>query len=202
MEVTEVANVSAGRMFRAGLIHLLIGATWSAGPILGFIQDRFIQDAGDAKADPWIVTILAILWPLGVPILLRGLALLQQSFVPSAYFRASPAGIELRLGGPSLYGRLIGLLPQIRVLPANPDTFPIRFPADGASLDGRSYVFTFPWQAVASFDVSLFAFVIEMRSGARLLLRRFYFSEGPVMIARRLAEITQILRATHPLPGE
>jgi hypothetical protein len=202
MEVTEVAAVSAGRMFRAGLIHLLIGATWTISPVVGFFQDRLVQDAGAAKADPWIIAIVAILWPFGVPILLRGLALLQQSFRPNAYFRASPAGIELRLGGPSLYGRLIGRLPQFRVLPANPDTFPIRFPADGARLDGRSYVFTFPWQAVASFDVSLFAFVIEMRSGARLLLRRFYFMEGPVMIARRLAEITQILRATHPLPSE
>jgi hypothetical protein len=197
MEVTEVAYVSPGRMFGAGLMHLLIGLTWSIGPIVGFFADT-----GDAKADPWLVAIVVILWPLGVPILLRGVGLLQQSVGASGYFRASTAGIELRLGGRSLYAGLIGCLPQIRMLPANPDTFPTRFPESGARWDGSRFVLTLPWTAIASFDVSMFAFVIETRSGARLLLRRFYFAEGPVMIARRLAEITQFLRATHPLPSD
>jgi len=197
MEVTEVAYVSPGRMFGAGLMHFLIGATWSIGPIVGFVADT-----GDAKADPRLVAIVVILWPLGVPILLRGLALLQQSFGASGYFRASTAGVELRLGGRSLYARLISRLPQIRLLPANPDTFPVRFPEAGARWDGDGYVLTLAWNEIASFDVTMFAFIIETRSGARLLLRRFYFLEGPVTIARRLAEITQILRATHPLPSQ
>jgi hypothetical protein len=51
-----------------------------------------------------------------------------------------------------------------------------------------------------AFDISMFALVIELRSGARLLLRRFYFSADVVAIGRRLAEITQRLRATNPLP--
>jgi hypothetical protein len=196
MEVTEVAQVSPGRMFGAGLMHLLIGLTWSIGPVLGFLADT-----GDAAADPRIIVVVVLLWPLGIPILLRGIALLQQSLGASGHFRASTAGITLRLGGRSVYAELIGRLPQIRALPANPDTFPLRFPQDGAQLEGGSHVFTFPWTAIASFDVSMFAFVIELRSGARLLLRRFYFAEGPVTIGRRLAEITRVLRATHPLPG-
>jgi hypothetical protein len=92
------------------------------------------------------------------------------------------------------------MIPQIRWLPANPDTFAMRFPEDGATRDGSGYVYRFPWNKIASFDVSMFAFVIELRSGARLLLRRFYFAEGPVTIGRRLNEITQRLRATNPLP--
>ncbi|HEY4922706.1 MAG TPA: hypothetical protein VII40_21585 [Xanthobacteraceae bacterium] len=196
MEVTEVAHVSSGRMFRAGLMHLFIGVTWSIGPILGYVADT-----GDEKADPWVVAIVVILWPLGVPILLRGLALLHQSLGESGYFRASTAGIELCLGGRSLYARLMGRIPQIRALPASPDTFPIRFPGNSARWDGGRYVFAFAWNEIASFDVTMFALVIEMRSGARLLLRRFYFLEGPAIIGRRLAEITQILRAARPLPG-
>ena len=92
--------------------------------------------------------------------------------------------------------------PQIRVLPANPDTFARRFPEDGATTDGSGYVYRFRWNKIAAFDVSLFAFVIELRSGARLLLRRFYFVQDPVRIGRKLNEITQELRATNPLPNE
>ena len=198
MQVTEIASVSPGRLFGNGMAHLLIGLTWSIGPILGFLEHT-----GDAKADirPEIVAIVVILWPLGIPILLRGLGLLQQSFGATGYFRATTDGIELRVGGPTLYARLIGMIPQIRILPANPDTFAMRFPEDGATQDGSGYVYHFPWNKIASFDVSMFAFVIELRSGARLLLRRFYFAEGPVMIGRRLNEITQRLRATNPLPN-
>src|SRR5262249_4638849 len=128
--------------------------------------------------------------------------LMQQSFGETGHFRADTDGLELRLGAPSLYARLIGLAPQIRVLPANPDTFALRFPEDGVSRDGGGYVYRFRWNKIAAFDVSLFALVIELRSGARLLLRRFYFAEGPVMIGRRLNEITARLRATNPLPTE
>ena len=199
MQVTDVASVSPGRMFGTGMAHLLIGVAWSIGPILGFLEHT-----GDAKADirPEIVAIVVILWPLGIPILLRGVGLLQQSFGEAGYFRASAEGIELRVGGPTLYARLIGMIPQIRVLPANPDTFAMRFPDDGATRDGSGYVYRFPWNKIAAFDVSMFAFVIELRSGARLLLRRFYFAEGPVTIGRRMNEITQRLRATNPLPTE
>jgi hypothetical protein len=197
MQVTEVASVSPGRMFGTGMAHLLIGLAWSIGPILGFLENT-----GDAKADvrPEVVAIVVVLWPLGIPILLRGVGLLQQSFGETGYFRASPEGIELRVGAPSLYARLIGIIPQIRWLPANPDTFAPRFPDDGATRDGSGYVYRFRWNKIAAFDVSMFALVIELRSGARLLLRRFYFAEGPVTIARRLNEITQRLRATNPLP--
>src|SRR5262249_28661088 len=142
------------------------------------------------------------LWPLGVPILLRGLGLLQQSFGEHGHFSATTEGIELRLGAPTLYGRLIAMTPQIRVLPANPDTFALRFPEDGARSDERGSIYFFRWNRIAAFDVSLFAFVIELKSGARLLLRRFYFVEGPVTIGRRLNEITNRLRATNPLPDE
>jgi hypothetical protein len=199
MQVTEVASVSPGRMFRAGTAHLLVGLAWSIGPIVGFAAD-----AGEANGDvqPAIIAVVVALWPIGIPILLRGLALLQQSFGKSGYFRASTEGIELRLGGPSLYARLIGIIPQIRVLPANPDTFAMRFPEQGTNRDGSRYVYRFPWNKIASFDVSLFAFIIELRSGARLLLRRFYFAEDPVRIGRQLNEITQRLRATNPLPNE
>jgi len=199
MQVTEVASVSPGRMFGAGMAHLLIGLTWSIGPIVGFFADT-----GEAKAQvrPEVVAIVVILWPLGVPILLRGLALLQQSFGESGHFRAGTDGVELRLGGPTLYARLIGIVPQIRALPANPDTFAMRFPEEGVRLDGGGYVHFFRWNRIASFDVSLFAFVIELRSGARLLLRRFYFVEDPVTIGRRMNEITQRLRATNPMPDE
>ena len=76
------------------------------------------------------------------------------------------------------YARLIGRIPQIRALPASPDTFPIRFPDHGARWEGGRYVFAFAWNEIASFDITMFALVIEMRSGARLLLRRFYFLEG------------------------
>jgi hypothetical protein len=199
MQVTEVASVSPGRMFGAGVAHLLIGLTWSIGPILGFMEQT-----GAAKSDirPEVVAIVLLLWPLGIPILLRGVGLLQQSFGETGHFRATTDGIELRLGGPSLYGRLIGMIPQIRVLPANPDTFAIRFPEDGVRRDGNGYVHSFRWTKIAAFDVSLFAFVIELRSGARLLLRRFYFAESPVAIGRRMNEITQKLRATNPLPDQ
>ena len=198
MQVTEVAGASPGRLFRAGLSHLLIGLTWSIGPIFGFLEHT-----GDATGDvrPEVVAIVIALWPVGIPILLRGLALLQQSFGETSYFRATAEGIELRVGGPSLYAGLIGIVPQIRVLPGNPDTFPIRFPEEGVTSDGKGYVYRFQWTKIASFDVSMFAFVIELRSGARLMLRRFYFAEGPVAIARRLNEITQRLRATNPLPN-
>ena len=199
MQVTEVAGASPGRMFRAGLSHLLIGLTWSIGPIVGFLE-RAEGANGDVR--PEIIAIVIALWPVGIPILLRGLALLQQSFGETGYFRATTEGIELRVGGPSLYARLIGIIPQIRVLPANPDTFAMRFPDDGATRDGNSYVYRFAWTKIASFDVTMFAFVIELRSGARLMLRRFYFAEGPVAIGLRLNEITQRLRATNPLPPE
>jgi hypothetical protein len=46
----------------------------------------------------------------------------------------------------------------------------------------------------------MFALIIELHSGARLLLRRFYFIEHPVPIGRRLNEITQRWRGTNPLP--
>ena len=196
MEVTEVAQVSSGRMFRNGLTHLLIGAIWSVGPIVGFFVDT-----GDQKAEPWIIAAVVILWPLGIPILLRGLALLQQSVGESGHFRASDAGIELRLGGPSLYASLMRRIPHIRVLPANPDTFPIRFPEHGVRLDGGRYVYAFAWKEIAAFEVTMFAFIIEMHSGARLLLRRFYFVEPPVWVARRLAEITQALRTAGAQPS-
>lgn len=198
MQVTEVASISRGRMFGAGLAHLLVGVAWSIGPILGFLE-RAGPSQGDMR--PEVVAIVVILWPLGIPILLRGLALLQQSFGESGHFRAGVDGIELRVGGPSLYARLIGMVPQIHALPANPDTFALRFPEEGATRDGGAYVYRFRWNKIASFDVSMFAFVIEMRSGARLLLRRFYFAEDPVTIARRMNEITQRLRATNPLPN-
>jgi len=199
MHVTEIANVSTGRMFGAGMAHLLIGLTWSIGPIVGFFADT-----GEARAQmrPEVVAIVVVLWPLGVPILLRGLGLLQQSLGGGGSFRATADGIELRLGGPTLYARLIAMIPQIRWLPANPDTFPMRFPEDGVRQDGNSYVYFFRWTKIAAFDVSLFAFVIELKSGARVLLRRFYFVESPVTIGRRLNEITARLRATNPLPNE
>ena len=183
-------------MFRTGLAHLLIGLAWSIGPIVGFVADT-----GDAKVDWRVVAVVVILWPLGIPILLRGLALLQQSFGGSGYFRASAEGIELRLGGRSLYARFMELVPKIRALPANPDTFAMRFPEAGARWDGSGYVYSLRWREIASFDISMFALIIELHSGARLLLRRFYFSEDPAMIGRRLNEITQRLRATNPLPN-
>jgi hypothetical protein len=196
MEVVEVASVSPGRIFRTGLAHLLIGLAWSIGPIVGFVAD-----AGDAKVDWRVVAVVVILWPLGVPILLRGLALLEQSLGESGYFRASADGIELRLGGRSLYARFMAFVPKIRALPANPDTFAMRFPAAGATWDGSGYVHRFRWREIASFDITMFALVIELHSGARLLLRRFYFSETPVLIGRRLNEITLRLRANNPLPN-
>jgi hypothetical protein len=195
MQIDEVASVSRGRMFATGLSHLLIGLVWSIGPIV-----RFATDAGDAPVDSRVVAVVVILWPLGIPILLRGAALLQQAMGESGYFRASPEGIELRLGGPSLYARLIGIIPQIRALPANPDTFAIRFPEAGAKWDASGYVYRFRWREIAAFDVSIFALVIELHSGARMLLRRFHFVEDPGRIGRRLNEITQRLRATNPLP--
>ena len=180
MPMEEVATVSPGRMFATGLSHLLIGLVWSIGPIV-----RFATDAGD------------------IPILLRGVALLQQAMGERGHFRAGAEGIELRLGAPSLYARLIGIIPQIRALPANPDTFAIRFPGaggEGAKWDASGYVYRFRWREIASFEVSVFALVIELRSGARLMLRRFYFVEDPARIGRRLNEITQRLRAANPLP--
>jgi len=198
MDVTEVASVSPGRMFSSGLIHLLIGLMWSAGPILGFME---YSGSGKGDLRPEVIAAVVILWPLGVPILLRGVALLQQSLGESGHFRASTEGLELRLGAPSLYARLIGLVPQIRVVPANPDTFPMRFPEAGVRSDAGGYVYRFRWQEIASFDLNPFALVIELRSGGRLLLRRFYFTEGPLVVGRRLTEITQRLRATNPLPN-
>jgi hypothetical protein len=192
MQIDEVARVSPGRMFATGLSHLLIGLVWSIGPIVGF--------GADAQVDSRVVAVVVVLWPLGIPILLRGLALLRQAMGESGHFRASAEGIELRVGGPSLYARLIGIIPQIRALPANPDTFAIRFPEAGAKWDASGYVYRFRWREIAAFDVSIFALVIELHSGARLLLRRFYFAEEPVRIGRRLNEITQRLRATNPLP--
>jgi hypothetical protein len=196
MQVVEVTSVSPGRMFRTGLAHLLIGLTWSIGPIVGFVADP-----GDANVDWRVVAVVVILWPLGIPILLRGVALLQQSFGESGYFRASAEGLELRLGARSLYTRFMAFVPKIRALPANPDTFAMRFPEAGAKWDGSGYIYSFRWREIASFDVTMFALTIELHSGARLLLRRFYFSEDPVTIARRLNEITQRLRATNPLPS-
>jgi hypothetical protein len=198
MQVTEVASVSPGRMFGNGMTHLLIGLAWSLGPIVGLVADT-----DEVMGARWeVVTIVVLLWPLGVPILLRGVGLLRQSFGEIGHFRADTDGLELRLGAPSLYARLIGMIPQIRVLPANPDTFAMRFPEDGVRQDGGGYVYRFRWNRIAAFDVSMFALVIELRSGARLLLRRFYFAEGPVTIGRRLNEITARLRATNPLPTE
>ena len=195
MQIDEVASVSPGRMFTTGLSHLLIGLVWSIGPIV-----RFATDAGDAPGDSRIVAVVGFLWPLGIPILLRGVALLQQAMGESGHFRASAEGIELRLGGPSLYARLIGIIPQIRAWPASPDTFAIRFPGAGAQWDASGYVYRFRWREIAAFDVSVFALIIELRSGPRLMLRRFYFVEDPARIGRRLNEITQRLRATNPLP--
>ena len=196
MAVTDVASVSPGRMFGAGAVHVLIGLAWSIGPIVGFVSDT-----GDANVDWKIVVVVVILWPLGIPILLRGLSLIQQSFRESAYFRASTEGIELRLGGRSLYARVMELIPKIRALPANPDTFATRFPQPGVKSDGGGYVYGFRWNEIASFDLSMFAIVIELHSGARLLLRRFYFVQDPVTIGRRLNEITARLRAGGPLPN-
>ena len=194
MQVDEVVGVSSGRIFRTGLAHLLIGLAWSIGPIVGFVADT------DSKVDWRVVAAVVILWPLGIPILLRGVALLQQALGEPGYFRATADGIELRLGGPSLYARFMRLVPTFRAIPANPDTFATRFPEAGARADGSGYVYRFGWREIAAFDVSVFALVIELRSGARLLLRRFYFSGDIAMIARRLNEITQRLRATNPLP--
>jgi hypothetical protein len=194
MQVVEVASVSRGRMFATGLSHLLIGLVWSLGPIV-----RFATDAGAAPVDSRIVAVVVVLWPLGIPILLRGVALLQQALGESGHFRASAEGIELRVGAPSLYARLIGVIPQIRALPASSDTFAIRFPGAGAKWDASGYVYRFRWREIAAFDVSIFALIIELHSGARLLLRRFYFVEDPARIGRRLNEITQRLRTTHPL---
>jgi len=195
MQTDEVASVSPGRMFATGLSHLLIGLVWSFGPIV-----RFSTDAGDAQLDARVVAVIVILWPLGIPILLRGLALLQQALGKSGHFRASAEGIELRVGAPSLYARLIGIIPQIRALPASPDTFAIRFPEARAKWDASGYVYRFRWREIAAFEVSIFALVIELHSGARLLLRRFYFAEDPARIGRRLNEITRRLRTTNPLP--
>jgi hypothetical protein len=195
MQMDEVASVSRGRMFATGLSHLLIGLVWSIGPIV-----RFATDAGDVQLDLRVVAVIVILWPLGIPILLRGFALLQQAMGESGHFRASAEGIELRVGAPSLYARLIGIIPQIRALPANPDTFAIRFPEAGAKWDASGYLYRFRWREIAAFEVSIFALVIELHSGARLLLRRFYFAEDPARIGRRLNEITQRLRASNPLP--
>jgi hypothetical protein len=195
MRTDEVASVSRGRMFATGLSHLLIGLVWSIGPIV-----RFATDAGDAQLDSRVVAVIVILWPLGIPILLRGFALLQQALGESGHFRASAEGIELRVGAPSLYARLIGIIPQIRALPANPDTFAIRFPEAGAKWDASGFLYRFRWREIAAFEVSIFALVIELHSGARLLLRRFYFAEDPARIGRRLNEITQRLRASNPLP--
>jgi hypothetical protein len=195
MQIDEVAGISPGRMLGAGLAHVLIGLAWSIGPIVGFVADP-----GAAKADWRVVAAVVILWPLGVPILLRGIGLLQQSFGGNGYFRASVDGLELRLGGPSLYARFMRLIPTIRALPANPDTFATRFPEVAVTRDGSSYVYRLGWREIASFDISLFALVIELRSGARLLLRRFYFSGDVVAVGRRLTEITQRLRTTNPLP--
>ncbi len=195
MQVDEVASVSSGRIFGTGVAHLLIGLAWSIGPIVGFVSDT-----GDAKVDWRVVAAVVVLWPLGIPILLRGVGLLQQALGEPGYFRASAEGIELRLGGPSLYARFMQLVPTIRALPANPDTFATRFPGPGVRQDGSSYVYRFGWREIASFDVSVFALVIELRSGARLLLRRFYFAGDVARIGRRLNEITQRLRATNPLP--
>jgi hypothetical protein len=195
MQMDEVASVSPGRMFARGLSHLLIGLVWSIGPIV-----KFAADAGDAPVDSRVAAVVVILWPLGIPILLRGFALLQQALGERGHFRANAEGIELRVGGPSLYARLIGIIPQIRALPANPDTFAIRFPEAGTKWDASGYVYRFRWREIAAFDVSAFALVIELHSGARLLLRRFYFAEDPARIGRRLNEITQRLRLTNPLP--
>jgi hypothetical protein len=195
MQADEVASVSPGRMFATGLSHLLIGLVWSIGPIA-----RFATDAGPAQVDSRVVAVVVILWPLGIPILLRGVGLLQQSLGERGHFRASAEGIELRLGARSLYARLIGIIPQIRALPANPDTFAIRFPAAGAKWDASGYVYRFRWREIAAFEISIFALVVELHSGARLLLRRFYFAEDPARIGRRLNEITQRLRAANPLP--
>lgn len=134
----EVARVARGRMFTTGLSQLLIGLVWSIGPIV-----RFASDAGAARVDSRVIAAVVILWPLGFPILLRGLALLQQALGEAGHFRAGAEGIELRIGAPSLYTRLIGIIPQIRALPANPDTFAIRFPAAGAEWDANGYVYRF-----------------------------------------------------------
>ena len=195
MQIDEVASVSPGRMFATGLSHLLIGLVWSIGPIVGFATDT-----GDAPVDSRVLVAVVILWPLGIPILLRGLALVRQAMGESGHFHASAEGIELRLGAPSLYARLIGFIPQIRALPANPDTFAIRFPGANATWDASGYVYRFRWREIAAFEVSVFALVIELHSGARLMLRRFYFVEDPARIGRRLNEITQRLRVTNPLP--
>src|SRR5262249_5930168 len=162
----------------------------------------FIEGAGDANGETQfsVVAIVVILWPLGIPILLRGLALLQQAFGESGYFRASADGIELRIGSETLYARVIGLIPVIRALPANPDPLGMRCPDHGVRRDGGGYVYRFRWNEIAALDVNMFALVIELHSGARLLLRRFYFLEEPVAIGRRLNEITQRLRAGNPLP--
>src|ERR1700726_4563381 len=130
MRIDEVASVSPGRMFATGLSHVLIGLVWSIGPIVGFAAD-----AGDAQVDSRVVAVVVVLWPFGIPILLRGLALLRQAMGESGHFRASADGIELRVGGPSLYARLIGIIPQIPGLPANPAPFPIRFAAPGTRWD-------------------------------------------------------------------
>ena len=195
MQIDDVASISAGRMFATGLSHLLIGLVWSFGPIV-----RFATDSGDTQVDSRIIAVVVLLWPLGIPILLRGLALVRQALGESGHFRASAEGIELRLGAPSLYARLIGAIPQIRALPANPDTFAIRFPEAGAEWNASGYVYRFRWREIAAFEVSIFALAIELHLGARLLLRRFYFVEDPGRIARRLNEITQRLRAINLLP--
>jgi hypothetical protein len=195
MQMDEVATVSPGRMFVRGLSHLLIGLVWSIGPIV-----KFAADAGDVRVDARVVAVVVILWPLGIPILLRGVALLQQALGERGHFRAGAEGIELRLGAPSLYARLIGIIPQIRALPASPDTFAIRFRGAGAQWDANGYVYRFRWREIAAFEVTVFALVIELHSGARLMLRRFYFVEDPGRIGRRLNEITQRLRAANPLP--
>ncbi|HUI95606.1 MAG TPA: hypothetical protein VLX44_07630 [Xanthobacteraceae bacterium] len=193
MEPIDVASAAPGRMFSAGLAHLLIGVAWVTGPILGF--GGGVGESGEMRLG--VVAVVVILWPLGIPILLRGLGLLQQSLGESGYFRASAEGIELRVGSRSLYAGLIGRLPVIRALPANPDTFAMRFPEQRAQSDGSGYVYRFRWNEIAAFDISMFALVIELHSGARLLLRRFYFVEEPVVIGRRLNEITQRLRAAN-----
>src|SRR5262249_36344126 len=144
------------------------------GPIVGFLERASVAQ-GDVRAE--VVAIVVLLWPVGIPILLRGVGLLQQSFGESGYFRASTEGLGAGLRAPSMYHRLIGLVPQFRALPANPDTFATRLPEAGVRSDASGYLYRFRWQEIASFDLNPFSLVIELRSGARLLLRRFYFTE-------------------------
>ena len=100
---------------------------------------------------------------------------MRQSFEGEAYFRVGPEGIEIRLGVPRAYGFLMLFLPNIKALPANPDSFAIRFPGTWANWDGRSYVYRFAWAEVE--DVIPKYTLIDSSLLHKTAIRGFVFSQ-------------------------